>query len=212
MIRRNYRAIVVLVIIGIMLACVPAFPPASAPIPTFDPHSINTLIVLTAEAATTQTAIMLPPTLTPTATPLPTKTPTETPTPTFVFILPTLVIPPTLATPGSSGLQYECQIISQKPLNDSAISRGTTFEMSWKAANIGKDAWFSSDTDYRYFSGVKMHKASIYDLPSSVLPGGTIDLTVNMQAPAEPGTYTTAWRISIGKNSFCPLKLTIIVN
>jgi len=212
MIRRNYKAFLVAIIIVMMFACMPIFAPTSAPMPTFDPNSINTLIALTANAAATQTALMLPPTLTPTATPLPTNTPTETPTPTFVFILPTLVIPPTMAVPGSSGLQYECQIISQDPLNGSTISPGAAFDMNWKVANIGKKAWFSSDTDYRYTSGDKLYKTSIYDLESSVLPGGMIDLTIKMKAPAAPGTYKTEWKIMVGKNWFCPLKLTINVN
>lgn len=212
MIRRNNRAIVVLVITAMMLACVPTLAPASAPIPTFDPNSINTLIALTAGAAATQTALRLPPTLTSTSTPLPANTPTDTPTPTFVFLLPTITVLPTLVTPGSSGAQYECQLLSQNPHNDSAFSRGAAFDMNWQVANIGRVAWFSSDTDYRYSSGARIHKASIYDLASSVLPGGTIDLTVKMKAPAEPGTYKTEWRISVGKNWFCPLKLTIIVN
>ena len=212
MIRRNYKAFLVVIIMMMMFACMPTFAPTSAPMPTFDPNLINTLIALTANAAATQTAMMLPPTLTPTVTPLPTNTPTETPTPTFVFILPTLVIPPTMAVPGSSGLQYECQIISQNPLNDSTISLGEAFDMNWKVANIGKKAWFSSDTDYRYTSGDKLHKTSIYDLESSVLPGGMIDLTIKMKAPAAPGTYKTEWKITVGKNWFCPLKLTINVN
>ena len=212
MIRRNYRALVVLVITGIMLACVPTLAPASAPMPTFDPNSINTTIAQTAGAAATQTALMLPPTFTFTATPLPAHTPTETPTPTFIFLLPTVTVLPTMVKPGSSSAQYDCQIILQNPKNDSAFSPGAAFDMTWQVANIGKNAWFSSDTDYRYSSGDRIHKASIYDLPSSVLPGGTIDLTVKMKAPAEPGTYKTEWRISVGKNWFCPLKLTIIVN
>ncbi len=212
MIRRNYRAFVALVITGIVLACVPTLVPASAPIPTFDPNSINTVIALTSGAAAAQTALMLPPTLTSTSTPLPAHTPTETPTPTFLFLLPTITVLPTLVSPGSSGAQYECQIILQNPKNDSTFARSAAFDMSWQVANIGKKAWFSSDTDYRYSSGDRIHKASIYDLLSSVLPGGTIDLTVKMKAPAEPGTYKTEWRISVGKNWFCPLKLTIIVN
>lgn len=212
MIRRNPRIFFFLAITAIMLACAPTFAPASAPIPTFDPNSINTVIALTAEAAAAQTALALPPTLTPTATSLPANTPTVTPTPTFIFLLPTITVFPTLVTPGSSGAQYECQVLSQDPPNDSTFARRAVFEMTWQVANIGRNAWFASDTDYRYSGGERMHKTSIYDLESSVLPGGTIDLTVSMRAPAEPGTYKTAWQISVGKNRFCPLKLTIIVN
>lgn len=211
MIRRNIRIVSILVITAIMLACVPTLLPAPAPIPTFDPNSINTVIALTAGAAATQTALMLPPTFTPTATSLPTNTPTETASPTFIFILPTITVLPTMVTPGSSGEQFDCQIISRNPANDSVIAPGAAFEVIWQIANIGKKTWFSSDVDYRFSSGAKLHKQSIYDLESSVMPGTTVDIKVNMKAPNEPGTYTTNWKINIGKDSFCPMDLTILV-
>ena len=212
MIQRNKRAIMVFVITALMLACVPSFAPASAPIPTFDPNSINTVIALTAGAAATQTALMSPPTLAATATARPASTDTPTPTQTFVFLLPTITVLPTLVTPGSSGAKFECQLLSQNPQNNSAFAPDASFETTWQVANAGREAWFSSDTDYRYAGGARIHKASIYDLPFSVLPGGTINLKVKMKAPADPGTYKTEWTISVGKSWFCSLKLTITVN
>lgn len=212
MIRRNHRIFSFLAVTLIMLACVPTLAPASTPLPTFDPNSLNTAIVQTANAAFTQTALMMPPTFTPTLTPRPTFTSTGTATPTFIFILPTSTQPPTLAPTSNSGVEYDCQILSQTPQDNSPILRMATFEARWQVANIGIKGWDASNSDYRYYKGDKFHQAAIYDLAASVPSGGTIEFVVKMQAPSASGTYSTSWRIIIGKTRFCPMNLTIIVN
>jgi hypothetical protein len=213
MIRRSYRKIIILVITASMLACVaPAIAPAQAPIPTFDPNSINTFIVQTADAAATQTALMLPPTLTSTPTSLPTNTPADTATPTFVFLLPTLSLTPTPVTIVPSKAEYACQIVSQSPQNDSTMAGGESFEAKWMVANVGTQMWDQNNTDYVYNGGDKLHKIAGYDFNTTVPSGRSVELVVSMQAPSNPGTYTTAWRIVVGKERFCPLNLTIIVN
>lgn len=215
MIQRRPRTILIATVMIVMLACVPTLPslePASAPLPTFDPNSALTAIVQTARAAATQTALMAPPTFTATVTP--TRTPTETPTstPTFLFLPPpTNTVRPTMISIGSSGLEFECQIISQDPPNDSLIAKSATFEARWSVANVGKGTWDGNNTDYRYDSGRKMHLQSIYDLPATITPGVIIDLKVSMKAPSEPGIYTTVWKINMGNKSFCPMNLTINV-
>jgi len=69
----------------LVMACVPA---AVAPVPTLDSNALNTLIVQTANAASTRTASV--PTLTATATPRSTATLESTFTPVGVFLFPTL--------------------------------------------------------------------------------------------------------------------------
>lgn len=195
-----------------MLACaIPNLVPASAPIPTFDVNAPLTAIVLTSNAAATQTQRFAPPTLTPTVTATRTPFPTETPTPTFIFVLPTATIPPTQIPVGSSGLELECQIISQDPPNGSLMQKSVDFVTRWTIANVGTNTWPSDNTDYRYISGDKLHIQPIYDLENNVVAGNTIDLIVNMQTPASAGTYSTSWRIVIGKEQFCPLNINIIV-
>lgn len=211
MIQRNYRIFISLITTALMLACaVPAIPPT--PAPTLDPNSLNLAIAQTANAAATQTAQMLPPTLTPTVTLSPTSTVTETPTPTFIFILPTPTVPSATPTQGTSDANFACQVNSQTPQNESGMGRGEDFETRWQVSNIGQKAWDSDNTDYRYTSGDKLHKAEIYDLSSSVPPGGNTEIVVAMKAPSDPGTYSTTWKITSGKTQFCTMKLTIIVN
>ena len=96
--RRNTRPFALLAVAVLMLACaLPSLAPTPAPLPTFDTNSLYTVIVETANAAATQTALKLPPTFTPTLTLVPTKTPTVIPSPTatFYFVVATITVPPT---------------------------------------------------------------------------------------------------------------------
>ncbi len=215
MIRRNTRFFSLLAVTVFMLACViPSLAPAPTPLPTFDPNSLLTAIVETANAAATQTALKLPPTVTPTLTLIPTKTPTITPSPTatFYFVVATITVPPTQIPLGTSDLDYDCQIISQTPQNNGVFAKSSVFEARWLVANIGKSGWDSNNADYHYTGGSRLHQGGIVrDLEASVSPGNTIELVISMQSPAESGTFSTSWKLNVGKNEFCPLDLTIIV-
>jgi hypothetical protein len=219
--RRNYRIFSFLIIMALILACAPTLPtlaPVSTPLPVFDPNSVNTAIVLTSEAAATQTALMIPPSLTPTVTSLPTSTlpPSETPSPTFVFILPTSTVPsPTpiasLTPEGTPTSQFACRVDSQSPADNSTFAPGTDFDAGWQVTNTGSSRWEATSADYRYISGDKIHKNKAYDFTKSVGAGKSTTIIVDMKAPNSPGTYSTTWMISVGKNRFCAMNLTIVV-
>lgn len=211
MIRRRYRTSLLITITLLMLACVPTLPtlPGSAPLPTIDPNSPITAIVETAGAAATQTARFAP-TETPTITPTRTPSITPSPTPTFLFLVPpTLTVPPTMMPVGSSGLEYDCQVLSVEPADP--VEASSSFTARWLVANVGNSAWDRNDADYRYTDGYRMHIQNIYDFEASISPGVTAEFTVAMQAPPSSGTYSTSWRITIGQRRFCPMDLTITV-
>lgn len=211
MARRSYSTLILTMALVLMLACaVPTLGPAPTPIPTFDPNSPLTAIAGTAGAAATQTAFHAP-TATPSETP--TKTPTVAPTftPTFLFIVFTNTVPPTVAEIGSSGKDYDCQVMSVDPVDNSNFSPDAIFNVRWTVANIGKKTWDQNNMDYRYADGKRIFRQSAYDFPDTVAPGELVDLTAEMQAPAEPGTYTTTWTINMGNNWFCSMNLTINV-
>ncbi len=210
--QRNRRVVALLLIIAITLACVPTLGPAAS-VPTFDPNSINTIIVETANAAQTQTALFTMPSLTPTATPTLTRTPTETPT-----AVPTIVIQlftPTVATPVPqvSGDKFDCFILSKSPRDGFGFSAGIEFTATWEVANTGEEVWDASSADIRYLSGTKMHVQGVYDLENNVEPRGSGIYTVNvkMKAPLEKGEYTTVWAIRTKAVEYCRMSITIIV-
>src|SRR5262249_43540152 len=122
--------------------------PAEAPTPI--PGSLNLFIAQTAGAAATQTARLIPPTLTPSFTPYPTFTPpdTDTPSPTFIFILFT----PTSGggggggngTTGTAGSDFACSKLSKSPADGTQFSTGQKFTGSWKVKNSGTADWPST--------------------------------------------------------------------
>ncbi len=209
MLKRNQKALAILLAFVFLLACVPSLAPAIPP--TLDPFSLNTVIAQTAGAAATQTAALLSPTPTLTETPSPTMVPSETPTstPTFIFILATNTVATPTNTPGAA---YDCAILAQSPANNVGFAPGTDFDARWLVQNRGTVTWDANNVDYRYASGDKFHKASIYDMPKSVPAGEQVDIIVDMKAPGEAGTYTTTWEIRSGKTTFCSMSVTIIVN
>ena len=217
MIKRNDRLLAVLFAMVFLLACAPLAAPTAPP--TYDLLSINTSIASTAEAALTQTAFFITPTLTPTATLIPTKTPlpTETPSATFIFALPTFTptltetLTPTQVTLSVSGDDFKCQLISQSPANNTVISHSAAFDAHWQVANIGKLPWDENNANYLYSSGQKMYKTRAFDFNQTVAPGGMIEFVVPMRAPDGSGTYTTTWKISSGKDVFCPMSIKIVV-
>jgi len=190
----------------LIMACVPTV--AAPPMPTTDPNAISTYIAQTANAAATQTVAALPtftPTATFTSTPRNTDTPEPTATATVIFRFFT-------ATPlGSSNQSYACEIISTTPANGTTFSSRTGFDAVWQVKNTGKNEWDKNTVDYAYLSGDKFHKVAAYDLTTTVARGDTTLLDVAMQAPKNPGTYTTTWSLRVGSSTFCPVSLSITV-
>ena len=195
------------VVLLFLLACeIPALSQPAGSNPA--PGSIETVIVQTAAAAQTQTAILLPPpSRTPTATLPPTGTPTESPTPTetFVFILPTSTKP---FEPYQAGSQ--CELVALTP-NNPVLAPRQIFETTWTLKNTGDELWVDKNIDFKYTSGTDMHRADLYDLPKSVSPDDQVAITVPMFAPREPGTYTSTWELVRKQGTLCKVSVTIIV-
>ncbi len=66
------------------------------------------------------------------------------------------------------------------------------FTKTWRLMNVGTCTWTTSYT-LVFFSGNQMGASEINPLPSSVAPGGTIDLSLNLIAPATPASYLSSW-------------------
>lgn len=210
------------IVLALVMACAPTF---GTPFPTADPGLINTFIARTANAAASQTAAVLPthtPTETPTPTPENTETPSLTPTSTVIFILssPTRFVLPTsisigAATSSGSGAtsseDLACQVISVSPANGTLFDPRTSFDATWRVRNIGQKAWDHNSIDVVYDSGAKIHQIGGYDLDRNVKVGETIDITVDMEAPRDSGSYTTHWVLRASAKVFCKMSLTINV-
>jgi hypothetical protein len=161
----------------------------------------------------TQTAMFTPPadTATATQTPFDTVTPfaNSTPfgSPTFVFYTATLgTLTPGTPTPTGTlstatvnpgALAYGCNNLAF--IRDVSVPSGTVFlknenfTKTWKVQNTGTCNWM-----YQYqlvlFSG-DPYGGKSYKIQKVVTPNDWSELSVNLTAPKNPGTYTNYWRL-----------------
>lgn len=234
--KRNVRRLTLwLIVIVVILGCgTPALitPPPSAS----SPDSIETIIIQTAAAAQTQTAIVLPPSATPTLIPSPTRTFTVTPTPTatVLFLIATNTSLPTAtslfvgggggSTGGGTGAgsgdngsgfvkptatpqEWTCRVLSKSPANNTVITAGTSFKATWTVQNTGTKTWPKKGVDVVYQSGARLNAGKpYYDIPAGVGPGGTVTISVTMDVPKRPKEYSTRWSLMVGKTHFCSVQ------
>lgn len=165
----------------------------------------------------TQTAMVTPSTATPTATetkfPSPTPfvpqgNPLNSPTPTFLFYTATLGTPltPTVtgtlptATVNTNALGNGCNNLAfvrdvNYP-NGTVVKAGQNFTKTWKVENNGSCNWLYVYT-LVFVSGDNFDPAWS-NLGKVVSPGSWSELSVNLDAPKKPGTYSAYWRFSDG--------------
>ncbi|MFC2064613.1 NBR1-Ig-like domain-containing protein [Chloroflexota bacterium] len=105
-----------------------------------------------------------------------------------------------------------CEIVSQTPANNSTKAAGADFDAVWKIKNTSSSTWYATSVDVTYMGGADMHKyADLFDLPGDVAPGGSITLTVDMEAPAINGAYSEIWSLMKGSTRVCSMGVTIKV-
>ena len=211
---RNIKYLPWFAALAFIMACAPVLSAAPPP-STLDPDAVNRIIAQTANAASTQTAAVNP-TSTGTETPtrIPTNTGTEDPTATntviFEFFTPTpfVVLPPSTFQ-STSNKEYACEVLNS-PTNGTIYSPRLEFKVRWRFKNVGQKVWDGNSVDFVYDTGDRFHKVKGYDLGSEEIKIGEVaELFVEMQAPKDPGTYTTYWALRIGTEKFCKVSLTI---
>lgn len=191
----------VLAAVFILAACAPA--PAPTVPATPDLSQIATDVAATIFAGQTATAAAQP-TFTPTVF-VPTETPiipTATP---FVIV--------TSTSSGSSGgggsttkPAYACDIIRQRPFDNSTFHPGDDFDVKWTIINTGTATW-PAGTDFKYFSGPKMVGQSFLELPQ-MKPGAQYAVHWDASAPDAKGFQVMTWIVQGG---FCYPYVAIVV-
>jgi len=173
-----------LILIIILVGC--DLPGAqSTPIP---PSEAFTQAAETVAAELTQVASMASPTSrepTNTATPFYTNTPVPTNTP--VHTATNAPIPCNLAS-----------FVADVTYPDNThVAANQAFVKTWRIRNVGSCSWNSSyKLIFDHGDGLGVTSGYVQPLTSSVVnPGQTVDLTVNLTAPAATGTYTGYWRM-----------------
>ena len=204
------KLIFLFVALSVVLACeLPALPVPAISDPSSAPGSLETIVVATAGAAQTQTALVVPSsTMTSTPTPVPTYTPTETPTATetVIFDIPTATLPFVTQSAGSN-----CQVIAQNPVDNTVFDPQDIFTTKWTLRNTGSETWNKNNYDFFHSGGTDMHRRDALDLPKNVNAGGEVNFEVEMVAPRTAGSYTTTWTLGKKNEAVCKVSVTIIV-
>ena len=94
----------------------------------------------------------------------------------------------------------------------SYVAPGTTFTKTWRIRNNGTTTW---TTKYQlvFVSGTQMTNQSAVNLPYNVMPGQTVDISIQMTAPTATGTYKSSWMLrnesgsqfGVGANCMTPV-------
>ena len=147
---------------------------------------------LTASLTPTPTATATAtPTNTPTATATPSQTATYTPTNTSTATS-TYTPSPTSTTPPTGFCDHALFVGDVTIPDGTLLLPGEKFTKTWRFRNIGFCTWTTSYAMV-YLDGEKFSAPDSTLLPHSVAPGQTVDISVDMIAPFNPGTYRGYW-------------------
>lgn len=98
-------------------------------------------------------------------------------------------------TSGSSNLKDLAEYVADVTIPDGTdFQPGAQFKKTWRIKNAGASTW-STSYSFVYISGDKMNAPDRVSLPNSVAPNETVDISVDMTAPAQVGTYRGYWKL-----------------
>ena len=162
-----------------LAACRPSSLPAT---PTPEPAATQT-------SAPTFDVPTLPPAWTPSSTL------TSTPVTSAGTAVPaeTLAASPPPTAPADTGLTDQAEFVADVTVPDGTpFTPGTKFTKTWRVKNVGTSTW---TTDYAlvFVRGERLGGPDRQTLSTSVPPGQTVDISVELTAPANFGTLTSFW-------------------
>lgn len=163
--------------------------PQGTPPATTDPSVVLTAVEQTVAAQLTQAAQTLN---APTATGI--EPPPGTSVPTNTTIPPTIPPPASPITPPTATQECDkAQFITDVNILDGTVmTSGEVFTKTWRLKNIGTCTW--AGYSLVFDSGNSMGGA-VSTAIGNTPPGGTIDISINLTAPAAAGNYRGYWRI-----------------
>lgn len=190
------KSVIILAAILLLTACVPAQGPTQGD----TQGQIETAVALTVEAQGqigTSVALTVA-AQNPTATSTATFTPTSVTIPTITPVIPTVTpLPPPSGGNSSGGTTrqaaYSCDIIHQRPFDNTEFSPGAEFDIKWTILNTGTETWYQG-FDVKYLSGPNMTTTGLrrIELPA-MKPRAQYDIVLDAKAPMERGFHVMTW-------------------
>jgi hypothetical protein len=160
-------------------------------LPSKNPASQDPNAAMTAAAQTIAAQLtMVAPLNTATIPVIVPNTNTPVSVPPTAFIPSATSLPPT-ATPICDGAQF----IADVTVPDGTVyAPNQTFTKTWRLKNTGTCSWTPSYA-VAFSDGNSMNGPATQALVGNVNPGQTIDISMNLTAPATPGDYTGNYRL-----------------
>lgn len=161
-------------IIIVLLACGPGAAPATPDLHELETNVANTLTALSPGQVLTD------------STPLPGVLPSDTP-----------VVPTVPALPGATNTPLvacdKVTFVSETIPDGTDFAPSAAFTKTWRVRNTGTCTW---NTSYAivFDHGDSLSAPAAVAFPGVVAPGQEVDLSLNMTAPASPGTYESFWK------------------
>ena len=78
--------------------------------------------------------------------------------------------------------------------DNTVMAPGQTFRKTWRIQNAGSCAW-NSGYQLVYSGGDAMGTNYAVNLPGTVAPGATVDISIDLVAPMTYGTYQSKWKL-----------------
>ena len=194
----------------LLSACAPA-----AAAPTQDPALVQQVIeqsvqltVAAQNLETAQAQAAFTPTMVPTETALPPTAEPALPTATpFVVVPPTAVVSSGGGGGGSTVKpEYACDVIHQRPFDDTTYRPGEDFDVHWTIVNKGTKTW-RAKSDLKYLSGPQIISTTTIELPE-MKPDDQFDITFDAKAPNEIGQQIMVWSVE-GANCFPYIRIIV---
>ena len=188
-----------LLVILLLSSC--NFPIAQQPTQE-SPESLMTAVAQTVEAnslATTLAGGAQPSDTAIQATPQPSQQPIviSSPTP-----QPSITLAPSTATLTATSIPCDrAAFVTDVTVPDgTSYSPNSTFTKTWRIQNNGSCTW-NSNYALVFDSGDAMNGPTAVNLSGTVAPGQTIDISVDLKAPASDGTYKGYWKLRNASNA-----------
>jgi hypothetical protein len=117
----------------------------------------------------------------------PTLLPSSTPQPTATVVF--------IPSPTVTQICDQAAFVADVNIPDgSVIPTGTQFTKTWRLKNTGTCTW-TPDYAIVLESGDAMNSPASQKINASVVPGQTVDVSVPLKAPGQPGSYRGYWKM-----------------
>lgn len=176
--------------------------PNNVPTATVEPFATPIQVTLPVPTAS------LPTVTVPAATAIATQIPANTSTPE----------PTSASSAGTGACINSAEFVTDISVPDgSVLADNASFVKTWRVKNTGTCTW-DSRYSLLFVDGTLLMPVDNAPLPGSVIPGQTIDLSLNMTSPIYPGNYESDWKLrspsgtlfGVGKSN-SPLWIKIVI-